>query len=189
VRKTNPIISYKTLLVSQTLLYNSLWVIAIVLSAKDLILAVVALSLIFISAQLYCCRLYCINLPKLIIFTILLCIVGFFVDSLLFYSDVFYFNACPYPIKLAPPFLNCIWLSFGITFYATLQSWFKRYLTTAAFSLVGFPLAYWAGIKLGAASAENTLIALLSLGLIWMFLLPTYLYLFNLWSDNANHPS
>jgi len=73
---------------------------------------------------------------------------------------------------LAPHWIIALWMSFATTFNSSFR-WLKgRVLLAAIFGLIGGPLAWWAGDRLGALELVNPVRALAALGGGWMAVLP-----------------
>jgi hypothetical protein len=73
---------------------------------------------------------------------------------------------------LAPHWIIALWMAFATTFNSSFR-WLKgRVLPAAIFGLVGGPLAWWAGDRLGALELIKPARALAALGGGWMALLP-----------------
>ena len=73
---------------------------------------------------------------------------------------------------LAPSWIIAMWVLFGTTINHGL-SWLKRHWAfPVTFGLIGGPMAFYAGSKMGAVEFGNTLAALGLLGFGWALLLP-----------------
>ena len=96
--------------------------------------------------------------------------VGLMVDGLLKYIGLFSFSADRFPL---PFWLMTIWIALATTLHHSLR-WFKHHLVYAAiFAAFCGPLAYWAGVRFGAATFNMPLWhALLILSVIWACLFP-----------------
>ncbi|MEO8444472.1 MAG: DUF2878 domain-containing protein [Gammaproteobacteria bacterium] len=79
------------------------------------------------------------------------CVVGFIVDTafiqakLLGYAEPFPFAA------VAPYWIIGMWVNFALTLNGSMRWLHGRYLLSAALGAIGGPLAYAAGVRLGAA--------------------------------------
>lgn len=96
--------------------------------------------------------------------------LGFVVDSMLLWVGEIQFFANPWPFS--PPWMLALWVNFSIVLYACLRDWFDRYWLMAVLALLGFPLAYWAGVALGAATLPGGYLSGVWIGVVWMILLP-----------------
>ena len=106
------------------------------------------------------------------------CLLGIGVDSLQQGLGVFTFKEHPgWPFWL-PLWVFAIWLQFATLFRYALYWLSGRYLLATLFGMVGGPLAYWAGVRFGAASfGEQPLLSLMSLAVVWSVLVPSLLWL------------
>ena len=101
------------------------------------------------------------------------CLLGVIVDSSQQALGLFTFKTEPgWPLWL-PLWVFVIWAQFATLFHYALY-WLKdRYLFAGVFGLIGGPLAYWAGIRMGAASfGENPTITIIVLALVWAAVIP-----------------
>ena len=101
------------------------------------------------------------------------CLIGVIVDSSQQVLGLFVFKAEPgWPLWL-PLWVFVIWAQFATLFRYALY-WLKgRYLLAGIFGMAGGPLAYWAGIRMSAASfGENPVAALVVLALVWAMVTP-----------------
>lgn len=116
--------------------------------------------------------------PRFILpFTIILTATGFLIDTCLIYTNQMNLLANPFA-PFSSPWMIGLWVNFSIIFYDTCHNYFKHSIILAILSLFGFPLAYFAGTKLGAATLPQGYITLLYIGLTWMILLPSISYIF-----------
>ena len=82
----------------------------------------------------------------------------------------------------APYWIIALWAAFATTFNLSL-AWFKtRLIAAAALGLIGGPLAYLAGERLGAVSFYNHLAGLVALALGWGLLMPLMMWLSRRWN-------
>lgn len=104
----------------------------------------------------------------------ILLVVGLGIDGILHALGFFSFNVAARPI---PFWLLVIWLALAILPHHSL-AWLKsRFLLSAFFGALGGPLAYWAGVRLGAAYFNWSLLASLgTLAIIWAFLWPAVMF-------------
>ena len=78
---------------------------------------------------------------------------------------------------LPPPWMVALWANFATTLNLSLAGLQSRPWLTALLGLVGGPLAYWGGAKLGAMTFVAPLPALIALALGWAVLTPLLLAL------------
>ena len=95
---------------------------------------------------------------------------GIVIDGTLCTAGFFSFPAPAHPI---PFWLAVVWLALGTLPHHSLAWMQNRLLLSALFGAIGGPLAYWAGVRLGAASFNLPLLpSLLILSLVWGLLWP-----------------
>ncbi|PLX83284.1 MAG: DUF2878 domain-containing protein [Desulfuromonas sp.] len=104
------------------------------------------------------------------------CLIGVTVDGAQQALGLFAFRADPaWPFSL-PLWVFVIWAQFATLFRYALLWLSGRYLLAGLFGLVGGPLAYGGGIRLGAAAfGGDPLLGLLALGAVWALLTPALL--------------
>lgn len=148
-------------LLLNAVLYQSIWFIAILGGTRYLWCGVLLLGVHFVFSSKR-------KADALLMLCILM--MGLVIDGLLKYSGFFSFNNDQFPLPL---WLMMIWVAFATLPHHSLN-WLKgRPLLSVLLGAVGGPLAYWAGIRLGAASFGFSLpFSLLMLGIIWSFVLP-----------------
>ena len=78
---------------------------------------------------------------------------------------------------LAPAWIIALWLAFATTFNVSLRWLQPRPLLAAVLGLVGGPLAWYAGARLGALELPDPSLALSVLGAGWAALMPLLLWL------------
>ncbi len=105
-------------------------------------------------------------------------LLGVLVDSLQQKFGVFTFTPTPgWPLWL-PPWVFVIWAQFASLLRFSLNWLAQRYLLGALLGLIGGPLAYWGGVRIGAAQlGDNLLFSFTSLALVWALLIPLLLWL------------
>ncbi len=101
------------------------------------------------------------------------CILGIIVDSTQQALGLFTFKTEPgWPLWL-PLWVFVIWAQFATLFHYALYWLKERYLLAGLFGMIGGPLAYWAGIRLGAASfGENPVATIIVLAAVWATVTP-----------------
>jgi hypothetical protein len=105
------------------------------------------------------------------------CLLGILVDSLQQAAGLFTFKADPrWPLWL-PLWVFVIWAQFATLFRFALHWLSGRYLLGAVLGALGGPLAYWGGIRLGAASfGGSPLLTLVALAVVWAGVTPLLLW-------------
>lgn len=115
-----------------------------------------------------------------LLFALTLMFVGMIVDTTLLQTGWIYFKANPFADSISPPWMACLWLSFGFTVTVTSRAWLHRYIIMGVLTFISLPFAYWIGVIIGAAVVESWWFYPI-LGGTWMVLLPFllhyYLYL------------
>lgn len=106
------------------------------------------------------------------------CLLGVIVDSVQQALGLFTFKTdSRWPIWL-PLWVFVIWAQFATLFRFALHWLNRRYLLGALFGAVGGPLAYWGGIRIGAATfGENPQLSLFVLAIAWALVMPLLLWL------------
>ncbi|HEY5673398.1 MAG TPA: DUF2878 domain-containing protein [Malonomonas sp.] len=106
------------------------------------------------------------------------CLLGVVIDSSQQALGVFSFKTDPdWPLWL-PLWIFIIWAQFATLFRFALFWLSGRYLLAALFGLVGGPLAYWGGVRLGAAQfGANPLFSIIMLALVWALVTPLLFWL------------
>lgn len=105
------------------------------------------------------------------VFLLTAVLVGFAWESLMVATGVMRYPATP-DAWLAPVWIVSMWALFATTINHGFH-WLKRHwLLGAAMGLIGGPLAFLGGVKLGAAEFGSTFLSLTVIGLGWAALLP-----------------
>lgn len=100
----------------------------------------------------------------------LLLATGVCIDGVLLASGFFSFTTTGFPIPL---WLAVIWLALAALPHHSLAWMQKRRLLSVIFGALGGPLAYWAGVRLGAATFHWPLLPSLAvMAGIWALLWP-----------------
>jgi hypothetical protein len=98
----------------------------------------------------------------------LLLLSGILIDGILQAIGFFSFTSAGVPIPL---WLAVIWVALAALPHHSLAWMKKRMVLSALFGALGGPLAYWAGVRLGAATFHWPLISSLALlAVVWAFL-------------------
>lgn len=94
------------------------------------------------------------------------------------FAEEAYFNL-PWPHWLPPLFMQLLWICFGVTFFSTLQFFTKHLWALSLGCFLGFPLAYYLGAILGAATLTHGYKSLLVIGLLYAVFLPACVLIYN----------
>jgi len=109
---------------------------------------------------------------------LLACLIGVLVDSLQQALGVLRFSGNErWPLRL-PLWVFVIWAQFATLFRFTLH-WLRGHtLLAALLGAVGGPIAYWSGVRLGAAEfGSNPTLSLVVLAIVWGGVTPLLLHL------------
>ena len=97
-------------------------------------------------------------------------------DSLLTTLGLYEFKNGLFIAGLAPYWLIAMWALFATTLNVSM-TWMKgRYLLASLVGLIGGPLAYYAGHKLGAVDFTNPTMSLLTVGAGWLIIMPVLVF-------------
>lgn len=119
----------------------------------------------------------------LVYFTLTLSGLGFIIDSIAIQQKLLTLAANPLS-PFSSPWMIGIWVNFAVIFYDCARTYFKHYIIIGLLALLGFPVAYFAGAKLQAASLPHHSVFLIYLGVIWGILLPIICYSFYILERN-----
>jgi len=150
------------------LLYQAVWFLCVYLETMG---AFISLLLLIIHLYFTPCRIKDLRMMALLLG------VGVVIDGALYLAGFMTYNVPAMPI---PFWLAVVWLALATLPHHSLK-WLKgRTFLSSLFGAVGGPLAYWAGVKLGAASFELALLPSLALlAIIWGVLWPITMYIAN----------
>jgi hypothetical protein len=111
-------------------------------------------------------------------------LIGIIVDSIQQYLGIITFTSHPdWPLWL-PLWVFVIWAQFATLFRYGLYWLSGRYFLAISFGVIGGPLAYWGGVRLGAAAfGDHLLLSLLSLALVWGVVTPAFFWLSSQFGD------
>jgi hypothetical protein len=119
------------------------------------------------------------------------CIVGFIVDTAFIQARLLAY-AEPLPFAaVAPYWIIGMWINFALTLNGSLRWLHGRYLLAAGLGAIGGPMAYVAGVKLGAASllASETIVYG-TLAVVWAIAVPLLVaiteWVNRLWPPNSH---
>lgn len=152
-------------LVINVLLYQTVWFLCVFYGNRG---ALLSLGLILGHLLWTPCRK-----ADLVMMAILLgC--GLLIDGVMHLTGYISFTVTAQPIPL---WLAVIWLALALMVHHSL-SWLKtRLVLSALFGAIGGPLAYWAGVKAGAAAfGAPPAHSLILLSVVWAILWPFVMY-------------
>lgn len=142
-------------------IYEAVWLLCVLLENTGALTALPLLGLhLFLTPR---------RRPDLFMMALMLA-TGLVVDGALHAAGVLAFNTGAKPI---PVWLAVVWLALGTLPHHSL-AWMKhRHGLCALFGAVGGPLAYWGGVRLGAATfGLGTVQSLFILAAVWAVLWP-----------------
>lgn len=147
-------------------IYQTIWFLCVLGGNRG-----AAISFIFLLLHLLLTPTFRNDLKMMII----LLIMGLMIDTPLQLIGFFSFSGHSLPVPL---WLATIWLALATLVNHSL-AWLKnRSLLSALFGALGGPLAYWAGVRLGAATFNFPLLPSLAiLAIVWALLWPTIMYI------------
>lgn len=102
--------------------------------------------------------------------------LGLALDSLQLNLGVFRYPSGTPLAGLAPPWIVVLWLQFATMLHFGLRWLSRRYLLAAVLGLIGGPLSFWAGARMGAIEFASPL-AYLVLGCFWALAMPALIWL------------
>lgn len=114
--------------------------------------------------------------------------IGFVIDSTQLWMGVFAFPSGVVVDWLPPPWMSVLWVQFATTFHYSMRWLSGRYSLSAFFGLVGAPLAFFAGERLGAVEFLSPRVAHYAvLALLWAVAVPTLIYVSDLLLAHSSH--
>jgi hypothetical protein len=104
--------------------------------------------------------------------------LGLAVDALHIHTGVLIFTGGTLHPALPPGWILVLWLLVATTLHYSLSWLNNRYFIGALLGAVSGALAYWAGVRLGAASFGAELVpSLVQIGLSWAVVMPLLLFI------------
>ena len=104
-------------------------------------------------------------------------IIGTFFDSLLVASGWVTYKAGLFSDFLAPFWIITMWMLFATTLNVSMRWLRGKPWLAAVFGLVGGPISYLTGDKLGGIVLSNQLAALVALAIGWAIMMPMLMWL------------
>jgi hypothetical protein len=155
-------------LVRNFLLFQAGWFACVLLAARDHAgLAVLAI------AAVVAVHLACTGRPARTVRVLLwVTLIGLVWDSLVMDTGVQRYTAGQFLPGVAPMWIIAMWTLFGTLLGQSLRWLRGRHLLAALFGLIGGPLAYAGGAKLGAVTLPDPLLAAVLEGAGWAVLTP-----------------
>jgi len=146
------------------ILFQITWFACVFGSANDLVWPGLLCCLVFTIWQLSPKRRHQ-NDFKLVIFA---CIIGLLVDTAWIQFGFFHYEQHWPHSDIAPIWIIALWVAFALSINHSL-AWLNAHpILPALMGLMGAPLSYWAGQRIGAIGfTERPLLALICLALTW----------------------
>lgn len=164
--------------IMHSIAYNFAWLAAILFAAKGCEYIAVGVVLSTVVVQLIWQVCVVKRTQGMILFVGLFLISGMFVDTVLYHAGLMKFSAHSFT-WLSPMWMMSLWMSFALTFYATLQVLFNKYLLLSVLAFFLLPFAYVVGAMLGAAEFPYGFWSAFVVGVIWAVLLPLNMKIYN----------
>ena len=113
-------------------------------------------------------------------------VFGLIIDSGQLWAGVFAFPRGSVVDWLPPPAIAVLWLQFATTFRYSMSWLSRRYVICACFGLLGAPLAFFAGERLGAIEfLSPRLVNFAILGVVWSFAVPLLVFISDRWASQG----
>jgi hypothetical protein len=104
--------------------------------------------------------------------------VGLTIDTAQLWAGVFTFSQGTIVPWLPPPWISVLWVQFATTLRYSMRWLSGRYASSAIFGLLGAPLAFFAGERLGAIEfLAPRLMHFAILGVLWSVAVPFLVFL------------
>jgi len=104
-------------------------------------------------------------------------LIGGIWDSLLVILGLIQYPSGTVLPWMAPVWIIALWMAFATTFNLCLRWLHGRPWLTAFFGMVGGPLAWWAGARIGGLVLVSPIPAMIVLGIGWALIMPCLMYL------------
>lgn len=118
-----------------------------------------------------------LSLSRPLLFTLCFGLLGAAADTLWLWAGFILYKANPWAPYAAAPWIIALWLSFSFYLIVVYEKTFTYYKTFGFLALTGVPIAYWLGVKMGAALPLNAYFYLI-LGCFWAVALPLFLWIY-----------
>lgn len=161
--------------IAQISCYYLIWIMCVLSSAQNQAWLGMSLSTILLTGQIFWQIKIAHDSRHLWAFIFQLTLCGLIVDSSLAWFDMIVYQDNFFAPYLCPPWLLILWAELALILHALMRFLWARPWYTAAFSAVGFPLAYLAAATLGAAELTHGVWSAAVVGIVWMILLPILL--------------
>jgi hypothetical protein len=103
-------------------------------------------------------------------------LIGLMIETAFFRADLIIYTHSDPASQFAPPWILVLWANFALTMNGCLKWLQERLLLAAVLGAIGGPLTYFAGIKLGAATAGTSMpIVLFGIAITYALVTPLLL--------------
>lgn len=152
-----------------------IWFILLFAAVKHDWSLALGVSMLMMASQLAWQKLYVNDTEFLLPIGSFIGICGVLIDA--FLSSIGFIHFIGQQYFIVPWWIALLWIEFGIVYYSTFQVYFTRYYILSVLGFVGFPAAYYAGVRIGAAQLYYGDFSVMLYGCIWMILLPSLSYI------------
>lgn len=159
--------------------YYLIWIVCIGFAAQNRPYIGPMIALCLFASQIAWEQFHQKPYSNALYFAISLMLIGALSDTIWLNTGLIYFNANPFGTHFAPPWMICLWLSFGFNLIVTSEKMLRHYFLWGVASLVSVPFAYWLGVKANAVILPVQSEFYLYLGLFWALCLPLVFYIYN----------
>ena len=161
------------IIVINIILFQIGWFACVLTAASNQPLVGAIISLVIIVSHLIMSKQYIHELRIIIIAMV----IGLFWDSLIVSAGWITYQSGMVFDFIAPYWIVLMWALFATTLNSSL-SWMKeKLILSSLFGAIAGPLAYYAGVKLGAVDFINEINALVALSVGWAIFTPLLLKL------------
>ncbi|MDP2246942.1 MAG: DUF2878 domain-containing protein [Nitrosomonadales bacterium] len=119
----------------------------------------------------------------------IIAIAGSLFDQFLLWLDWIQYPSSNWPGWLLPVWMPTLWVMFSSTLNVSLRWMRGKYWIGLVFGMIGGPLAYIAGQKLGAMELASQTNALIVLAVGWAMMMPAMLWLSSIFDGYVNAAS
>jgi len=160
-------------IVINIILFQIGWFACVLTAASNQPLVGAIISLFIIVSHIFISKQY----QQEIRIIVIAMVIGFFWDSLIVSAGWITYTSGMLSDFMAPYWIVLMWALFATTLNYSLSWMKKKLLLAAVFGAVAGPLAYYAGVKLGAVQFVNEINALVALSIGWAAFTPLLLIL------------
>ncbi|PUT40880.1 DUF2878 domain-containing protein [Legionella taurinensis] len=159
-------------------LYYLSWVACVYFAHREAPWTGPLLTLLLLLIQALWEKMNGADLARPLLFTLCFGVLGAVVDSVWLWAGLIVYKANPWAPYVAAPWIIALWLSFAFYLIVTYETLFTYYKTFGFLALIGVPIAYWLGVKIGAALPLHSWFYII-LGCFWAMALPLFLWIYH----------